>query len=464
MLEIDHAAGTARLVRVGAGDSVETLRSFARASNVRLDGAMDVDVRVVNTNTALYTFSLDSSVAPNVEMESVRAFVGKLGPYLPELGLLATGAPRTRGAGAARRSLLGEPDADLSSGVRAAWTAGMRTEEQLTRLDSVIYGPRGLQETLALTLDALDAMHRGVTSDESSSALRRALSLSTPACQSARPSDFQLAHEVLAAMRQLSQARFDLDASVGAVSLTRGAESRLRDTLALLQSRAQTALADFDPLVANAYHIERLAGMVAGACSYWAAGSLASSSAGRSLMIKVTPRTDPEVGRVATKGGTTYTVTVPRRVVVRPALGLSALFAPQARYSNFGARALPQTGAGMEVYETGVRDARFSWGVTLGLTYAALDRRDAGGFSLWLPELTFNNAGDVKALGVGSAVSFASLKLGTGLLWIRHQELDGLTLGQTIPNVTYLRTNDSYSHPRLYVSLSVFDLAPFSIK
>jgi hypothetical protein len=128
-----------------------------------------------------------------------------------------------------------------------------------------------------------------------------------------------------------------------------------------------------------------------------------------------------------------------------------------------------------------LKDARFSWGVTLGMSWPRLQFRhdaasggdgeggggsgvDHSGISIWLPELTVGSSSDTKAFGVGTAISWSFVKLGTGALWVRHPRLDDLDVGQIVPNSGYLRTTDVYGRPRYYVSLSVFDVAPFSMK
>jgi hypothetical protein len=146
-------------------------------------------------------------------------------------------------------------------------------------------------------------------------------------------------------------------------------------------------------------------------------------------------------------------------------VGLSLLAAPGATYPRFGART-PAVGGGTEVYQSGTQDLRFSWGLTLGLTWRGLGSTSQGQapLALWFPEITVNPTGNLKAFGLGAAVSWSIVKLGGGVLWTRHLVLDRLVNGQGIPNPDFLTTRPSYRSPNLYISLSVFDLPLFSAK
>jgi hypothetical protein len=115
----------------------------------------------------------------------------------------------------------------------------------------------------------------------------------------------------------------------------------------------------------------------------------------------------------------------------------------------------------VKVVESGTQDSRFTWGLTLGVTWRPVDGRDGSGFAWWLPELTVNPSSDLKAVGVGTAVSYGILKLGAGALWTKHTSLDGQSVDQLLPDASNLRTQDGYGPPRLYFCLSIFGWPPF---
>ncbi|MDZ7632100.1 MAG: hypothetical protein U5K74_12350 [Gemmatimonadaceae bacterium] len=55
------------------------------------------------------------------------------------------------------------------------------------------------------------------------------------------------------------------------------------------------------------------------------------------------------------------------------------------QFDVYGARAAE---GGAEIYTASIRDARFTWGATVGTTWKWLDFRETRHVALWLPELT----------------------------------------------------------------------------
>lgn len=463
-LEYDHGARTARLLTERRDGRVDTLALGDRRV-VRVGRLQTVRVRVVNTNTALYRFSSDTAPVPTPELEPLRNFLSRLGPYLPEVGLALRGPAFTSegsAVAAAYRSVL-PPVARLGAdaSVRRAWESGRRTERDLVRLDEALNGYGGARRVLALSLTALEAMRSGEADVEQvRGRLRDSLGMPRGDCARPAPVHLQVVQGVVGPLADLATAKHDLDQALSAAEQRWAPSDRpMRDSLELLRTRSAAALNDMDAVVTAAYRVERLTKLAASACAAWEGRALhLTSGSGRSATLRIEPGAEPEVARVADRGPVTYSLTVLQSAVARPALGLTFLTAPNARFATYGARATP---AGpTEVFETGSRDARFTWGLTFGLTWRGLDARERTGLALWVPELTLG-ASDAKTLGVGTAASWSFLKLGVGALWVRHAALDGLRPGQALPNKDYLRTRETYDGARTYVSLSVFDWPPF---
>jgi hypothetical protein len=233
----------------------------------------------------------------------------------------------------------------------------------------------------------------------------------------------------------------------------------MQDSAQMLARQTYAAVGDFEPMVANAYRVERLVAIVASACSHWSGGTVQGTlTKGRDVTVRVEPRTEVETSRLAERGPVEYTVSVLPRTILRPALGFAAIAAPDARFANYGTRAV--TG-GVEIYETGTRDARFAVGGTLGFTWPGLDYRETRGFAVWLPEFTVA-PGRVTAFGVGGAVSWSFLKLGGGVAFVRYGALEGAHAGDVVSDESVMQINDTYSSPKLYFSVGVFDWAPLA--
>lgn len=448
-VEIDHATGDARLivVRGGRADTSE----LGDRPVVRLAHSIPVDVRVVNTNTALYRFSRTVEGVPLPEVEALQGFSTRLTPYVPELRASLRNRGLRGGAESTTEAAIAEARLALTLSLGSA-------ERSLLAIDEAIYGERGLQPTLGRTLLALEQMRSGTSPERASAPLREQLGLGA-ACGRQEPVRLQTAGQMLAALSTLSTATDELRDATYGVAFADTRWQALRDSARVLDSRAQSALADFEPLVTNAYRVERLVGIVANACSEWSAGSVSGTrTRGKSVTIRVEPRAEPEVARIADRAPAQFTVVVQPRSIVRPAVAIAGIAAPGARFPTYATREVP---GGVEVFESGRKDRRFGLGGTLGFTWPGLDRRDGSGVAVWLPELLVA-AGDLTGAGVGTAVSLGFVKVGAGAMWMRHESLVGARPGDVLADPSLMQVVDGYGKPQFYVSVSVFDWAPFA--
>lgn len=451
-VEIDHVSGDTRLI-VQRGASADTT-ALGRDRVVRLHRDVPVDVQVVNTNTALYEFGSAAEDVALPEVETLQAFSARLTPYVPELR-----AALARGGGAKGAEDAAPTEQALSAARLALAVALGSTERGLVGVDQALFGENGLQPTMTASLLALEQMRRGVPPEQASEPLRRALGLGG-ACGSQVPVRLPTAELLLTSLSRLAAGSQELRGAMYGSSFAGDARwVALRDSARTLEARAHAALGDFEPLVANAYRVERLVGLVANACSRWSAGEARGSlTKGRSITITVRPRPEPELSRLAERGADQYTVLVQPRALVRPAIAVGAIAAPGGRFPTYATR--PVAG-GVEVYESGRKDRRFGIGGTLGFTWAMLDQSDARGFALWLPEILVA-AGDLTGAGVGAGVSVGFVKLGAGAMWMRHESLSGARAGDVVADESQVQLVDGYGKPKLYFSLSIFDWSPLA--
>ena len=445
-IEIDHATGRARAI--GAGGDITVL---GERPQLRVAPGTPIRVRVVNTNTAIYRFRKEVESSATSESEAMRGFLkGRLMPYATDLQGAMQSAIRSRGE--ASNEML---ESSMSQ-LRQRMTP---VRASLTRLDDAVFKADGVQDVLTASVLALEEMRRG-KSPEDAAARVRSIAGVPAACQPEKPLRLPSTEALLSALSDLSLSAQDLHSTLSGPPFSDDSRWRaLHDSAQATQRVAQAALADFDALVESAYRGERLATIVAHACSHWTAPiEPLTRSTARMVTIRVEPRNEVETARLADRGSDTYEIELQPRSIIRPALGVGAVGVPSAKFANHGVR--PVTG-GYEVFESGSTDSRFGWAASLGLTWPAFDRRDSHGTAVWLPEIVVAGGG-TRGAGVGAAASWNFLKLGAGAMWIHHTRLVGAAPGTFVFDESELRTVEGYGRPRLYVSLSIFDWAPFA--
>ena len=467
VLEIDHAKPMFAMLRMTPTGSATAIRSGASLLRKWSDS---LRVRVVNGNTAVYQYSVETNVVPPTAAKVPKLavdFLKQLKPFLPEVALAAAGpviAGRPRGmeATVTHSMLPSQAPAEASERLRSVWSAGQKAERALAVLDDRIYGPKGLQQSTALVLATLERMRSGDV-ELLARQLGDSLALASKGCEGAgAPDGLPLTGDVIRATQGVMQARRSLTtatAEAGAELYTLAPQRELRDSLRRVGTMADTALAAFEDVIASAYAFERLALSVARACASVNVKTVRMDTTRRILMLRMAPNSDPQIARTASRDTSTFSITLVDEPVRLYSLGASLLVAPNASYSLAGTRAA--TG-GVEIFENGIKDQRFSWGLTFGVGWRLSTSISARGIRLWVPELTIPASTDVKSLGLGTGLSFGLVKIGAGALWVRHEELLGQRFGQVIPTANDLKKGDVYGRGRLYFSVSVFDVPPFS--
>jgi hypothetical protein len=455
IVEIDHRSGHARFIYID-GTRADT-SDVGVNPTVRVPRGVAVLVRVVGTNTALYRFGARAEVQPAPDLDAVRSLVLRSAPFMPELRTVAAAIGGRGGEDAAEaEAALAESDRRLlvesTGGVRAA----------LGRVDRAVHGRAGLQEYLTSTLYALERMRLGERPELAAEDLR-AMMPQPVACGDDAPVRLNTAQELLAGVFAAARAQSELSDAIGGPAYWgQSAWRAAYDTALVVEARAHEALADFEGLVGTAYRLERLAGIVAGACSTREVGRATPGlTSGSSITVTATPRGESELLRVAEFGSATWTVTVQRRVMLGTALSIGAAASPQAMFPIYGTSAV--AGGGFEVVETGSIDARFGAAGVLGFTYGVLDRRDKNGTAIWFPEIAVTAVRN-PGFGVGAGYSWQSVRVGVGGMWTRRRVLNGTSVGVVLADPSELRTTDSYARPELYFSLSIFDWSPLAAR
>lgn len=466
ILELDHGTGVVRLIETkNAGGVMRAdTTNYGLSRAIQLPRPLNLRLRVVNTNTGLYQIATTTTTTASPAIAPLATFLGRLGPYLPELGAAISGSPKPLvskslgGKGFTSTDATPAPSVELTR----AWELARKAEQSLVKVQRQLYGAGGLQDTYTQTLATLEAMRLGASPENASSTLRQALSLPAASCANTSPAPS--VQEVIDALHDLLRARQELDAGLNELPSDIGELwTAARDSVTTVRSRVMSALGDFDPIVANAYHVEKLAALAANACAQQDAGELPISRlSGRTVTVSIAPRDLPEILRVANRAPQLITITVVKKPFVRPSLGVSLINVPSARFNVYGARAASPSGS--EIYASAVRDARFTWGASLGTTWKWLDFRESNNVAVWIPEFTVSAQSDTRAFGVGGGFSVGPVKIGTGMMWVKRTALSGLTLGQVVPNPQYLLTRESYGKPLAYWSLSLFGWPGIGVK
>lgn len=458
-LQVDPHTG--RVTALSDSDASKVRRLDGRS--FRLRKRAQVALHVVNTNTAAYTITVTDSANPAVpgttNVVSLENIIGTYKSYFPQVAAALSSA-HSRGLAFVSQLPDVPPSADAHGPIARAILLGKAMEPDVYAADSII-GPRGLV-TVGDAISTATSRMSGNRPESVAADFRRQLHLPGKDCD-ADTVRYGFADSLLV-LQQAIRPRYDSLTDLLANPAVR-ADPAIHDTLQWFASRTDSIVRKSQSMAPRAAQLDRLAAAVATACSYHRfAPRTIDASEGRTFYVTIRPRTDDPLKDAADDGPivTTVKVLAPRPLFV-PSIGLSALFAPQAKFDSYSTRQ-PATSAGgkVEIYPTKPVDARYSWGVTVGASWRPLDWREQNGVALWLPELTVQpspSSGGGVGAAVGAALSYNVVKLGAGVLWAQHPVLVGQSVGDLLPNSNFLQTRDGYGTGRVYVSLSVFDVS-----
>jgi hypothetical protein len=446
-VEIDQATRTARLRSVRRG-SVQIVSTPIRPEGeFRIHPGDSTAIRVVNTNSALYTCTLAQTRTTVPEIEQTKGFLTAMQPYLTAASPISDfdvllGISGFRGDMMEERISRTKRSGDNE--LRAARTAVI---EQLGRIRE---STAEMNRVRGTTLGVLHRMHEPRADVAAlSQTYRRSLG-----CEDCKRQAFVAA--IVGNVETFIPTANLLEALVRDPNRTPSDEDEE------VAASAQKVMENVDALLAAAYATERLTGLVAHASPQVECENVeVSRTAGRDLTITVAPRALSETQRIADRPSLELKAKALPRFRVAPFAGLSLLYAPDAVYDKFGTVKAP--GDSAEIIESGSQNSRWTYGLTLGARLDGVVR--ARNVSIYLPELTINPSDDVKAIGLGGSVSVSAIKVGVGALWTRHQRLGGeQRVGQRLRDAAFLNTEDRYDglgSPNLYISFSVVGWPPF---
>lgn len=386
VIVFDHREG-----RLSVQTDGETA-TVADGDRVRIAPGSDLTVVVRSTNTALYTYSIAIEEAEAREIEALRAFAPALKGYVPEI--------------TARRHQLGLPSEPASS------------------LDVLLADIACAFDTLhQVELLALDALVRMSASDSMRLEVDDFARCVEPYLTGGSPPHLALAGSIANQMRKLNERILDNDAAA--------TES---------MAQARELIASTRSLLDQVYAVEALVLAVRDARDTWSQHlGKVSASHERSLTLAVRRRSEPIASGFAHWPEREVRVRVEPRWPVRPAVGVALVLSPASEYATY---VVDRSASPPVVLRTGSTDARVTYGLSLALTLARFYDEDRG-ISFWPLDVTLNPADNVRAFGIGSALSWNIVKLSMGFLWTKHEEVQDQGVIET------------YGHPELYFGLGL---------
>jgi len=392
-------------------------------------------VVVFNTNTGLFSCSLKAEKVPVEEVAALRVFLTGLGPYLTE----------------AR---------ELGAQITVRETAEQEAQSMVIAVRDLMTGEKGIIPTYY----ALNEIAKDLEPFPKKGARDPADFMAEPVSKKngkvvvvirdvfgGEPGKRVLnARGALAAeLGKLASEWPALEPQIVAPVDKPGAgDARKEDQVAALKALVEKTLTEGPDLLAFARRTEELGKVILDTKSQWAGDPMKLEwDHGKKLTLTIAGRELPELKAVPSElKPREAQVTALPDWTVRPGVGLSLVCSPKSTFPKY---TVTGTGADATVTESGTQDSRLTYGLTLGLTWRGIDWRSGNGWSVWLPELTLNPSSDVKALGLGVALSWRVIKLGFGTLWTKHQRVDGT------------KVVDTYSGNKPYVSISIIAWQPF---
>jgi hypothetical protein len=426
VIEIDHRTKSATLV-VGQG-STQGRTPIKPDGEVRLGGDRRALIRITGTNSALHECTVTQTRTTVPEMEQLRGFLSAFSPYALDLSDVF-------------RTLSEHPDTLAPSSRDDLEAAREEVGAQLGRLNHAV---SSMNTVRASTFHTLERMRSSSTPVE-----YLALDLGNINCAG---SCTAFLNKILETLRELIPATQTLNSRLEGNPVATAQQKKTANDAGAVLDKA-------DAIVAAAYSTVRLFELASTARSIIDCEEVRVSwTQGRDLIVSVAPRKLSETQRVANQPPLEFKAKALPRFRIAPAVGLALLYAPDASYPKFGTVKVADS---VEIIDAGTQNSRVTYGLTLG---ARLQGLGTERIALHLPELTINPSNDVRAIGLGGALSYGVLKLGGGGLWTRHSTLDDQHIGMKLRDAAFLRTSDRYdplNDPNWYLSLSVVGWPPF---
>ncbi|MBA3342537.1 MAG: hypothetical protein H0T48_11995 [Gemmatimonadaceae bacterium] len=435
-ITIDHRTNTAR---VEGGDVVN--RVVREGGEIRVRKPDGIGIKAVYSNSALYDCSVSDTAISVPELDSLKTFLRILGPYFTDV--LAT---RTADAGAAL-----EKGKDPATTTHADLEAAKPVQDLLGKLDSFLGELHSVRMRSLSRLDSLNRLNSAFT------AANAGAGLLTPSLCGPDPDDhcpkFLLTPSLLATLGSLHSATRELQKYAARTSPP---SAIIQETL----YAADTALNSEDAIVQLTYVTEKLFRQTITASSDIDCKTLDIAwDKGRSYTVTIKAKEDAILAHLPKRAPFTLNGTVQPEWFIRPQLGVALIHARGARFPRFGTTQASDDS--VKIIRQGTQNYTIDYALVLGLTTRAFEIRRRPGLILWLPEFIVNPTSELKSLGVGTGVGYRFLRLSTGYVFVKHDVLDGQSVGQMLPSAGELTTRKTYRGGKLYFSVAVTGLPPF---
>jgi hypothetical protein len=172
---------------------------------------------------------------------------------------------------------------------------------------------------------------------------------------------------------------------------------------------------------------------------------------GTKLKVEVKPEEKSLLAVARPEPPITYEVSVLPRSRWSPGVGLSLLVSPQSTFPEYSTRA-SETSDSVSVVESGEFNNTVDWAVTLGLTYRLGDESK---WALVVPQVSVNPSDKIRSFALGGGISWRWMTVGLGVMWTKHEELDGQEVGESLRFKEDLRTVETYGGGQFYVSIAL---------
>lgn len=398
-----------------------------------------VAILVRETNTALHSYEAKGTEKPSEDLAAIQGFVAALKPYM---------------VGAVRATFDKTVDRRRP---RPVDDPGGLVVLDLEKLEQLLWGPDGLE---AARTEVIKQLYASKTPSAGKWAPGRFFSGTVETrCSPCRTLAYSTT-ATLAANSGLRALHPSLRENLHKLRTAMKSSSDLEDMEELFQV-ATDALAAFPEYLAAAAAVERAGRrLMTAASDECLTKDIDRVELSKAVELEVTIKAI-DLG-VAAVNDTVPELTVKAEArpdwLFRPSLGLSLLRASDAKYPTFTAK---QVTGGFEVAEGGVQDSRVDWALMLSFVPRFLDGRDTHGFALWFPTFSINPSESVRAVGLGAGISWKALKFDAGVIWTKHDALDGQIVGQPLAAKEDLRTESTYGKGKAYVGFSIVGWAPF---
>jgi len=415
-----------------------------------------IRIKVIETNTPFYKYQLTKKKVEAKELKALQTFLSDLAPYLTDF-------PRTSisiNDAIKLFSVLPSPDQlqkNLLDNLRDNLNeSNSNIKKTLGQINTLIFDNRSLFDTYIKTINMLEP----ISLAPSDAGRQLKIELKDRLSESnSKPIHLIRIKELKEMYKKLNDRLHNFKNKLNVFYEDNQDNTellQLAEEFGLLRDQAIKALSESQKVLVSGYEIEKLVLKAIEANDKIELEPFNLEwKTGKEITIKITHSENTNLARFAKFKPYEVTINLQPRSTLRPSVGLSFIWSQSSNFTIYGTK---EVGEQFEVIESSTQDSRFTYGLTLGLHYAMAKEVDLG------VELSINPSSDVKAFGVGGAISFFSIiKVGLGALWTKHFELKNQHLfGDLLNDAGELQTKETYGKANFYLSFSIIGWPPFT--